>query len=75
MSNDVTKPFSLEDDEPIRPINLDNTQIDNSDFVPLANNNSAEIKNTDSNFIFFSSGSFHLGDQQFELPNMQRDNI
>jgi hypothetical protein len=53
MSNDVTKPFSLEDDEPIRPINLDNTQKDNSDFIPLANNNSAEIKNTDSNFIFF----------------------
>ena len=51
MSNDVTKPFSLEDDEPIRPINLDNTQIDNSDFVPLANNNSAEIKNTDSTWI------------------------
>ena len=53
MSNDVTKPFSLEDDEPVRPVSLDNTQKDNSDFVPLANNNSAEIKNTDSNFIFF----------------------
>jgi hypothetical protein len=53
MSNDVTKPFSLEDDEPVRPVNLDNTQKDNLDFVPLANNNIAEIQNTDSNFIFF----------------------
>jgi hypothetical protein len=51
--NDITKPFSLEDDEPVSPVNLENDQINSTDFVPIANNNSAEIKNTDSNFVFF----------------------
>lgn len=51
--NDTTKPFSLEDDEPVRPVILENNQNNNTDFVPIANNNSAEINNTDSNFVFF----------------------
>jgi hypothetical protein len=51
--NDITKPFSLEDDEPVRPVILESNQNNSSDFVPIANNNSAEIKNTDSNFVFF----------------------
>jgi len=52
-NNEITKPFSLEDDEPVRPVILENNQNNDSDFVPIANNNSAEIKNTDSNFVFF----------------------
>jgi hypothetical protein len=53
MNNDVTKPFSLEDDEPANPAILENVRNEDSDFVPIANSNSAEIKNTDSNFVFF----------------------
>lgn len=51
--NDLTKPFSLEDDEPVRPVILESNPNNNTDFVPIANNNNAEIKNTDSNFVFF----------------------
>jgi hypothetical protein len=52
-NNDITRPLSLGDDEAVKPINLNNPKNENSDFVPLANNNSAEIKNADSNFVFF----------------------
>lgn len=51
--NDITKPFSLDDDTKARPVNLENNHNDNVEFVPIANNSSAEIKNTDSNFVFF----------------------
>lgn len=51
-NNDTTTPFSLDDDEQMKST-MRNNQLDNSEFVPLANNNTAEITNVDSNFIFF----------------------
>lgn len=51
--NEELKPFSFDNDENVRPVILDNKENNNSDFVPIANNNSSEIKNTDSNFVFF----------------------
>jgi hypothetical protein len=52
-SNDITKPLSLEDIELVKPKNLESSNKSNSDFVPLANNNSSDIKNADSHFVFF----------------------
>lgn len=50
--NNNLKPLSF-DDEKLKPISFD-TKIDTkSTFVPLANANTNEIKNKDSNFVFF----------------------
>ena len=53
MSDENLKPLSFDDDEVLKPISFETSNNTPSDFVPLANANTNEIKNKDSNFIFF----------------------
>lgn len=50
--NDNLKPLSLNNDK-LKPISLDTKIETKSAFVPLANAGTNEIKNKDSNFVFF----------------------
>jgi hypothetical protein len=54
MSSDINnlKPLSF-GDEKLKPISFETKNEIKSDFVPLANANTNEIKNKDSNFVFF----------------------
>ena len=51
--DDITKPLSLNDDDDIRPSLHKDFDGSSNDFVPIANNSSADVNNKDSNFIFF----------------------
>lgn len=53
MNNDELKPLSFEDNETVKPISFDTLKSTPTDFVPLANASANEIKNKDSNFVFF----------------------
>lgn len=50
--NEQLKPLSL-DDTNLAPLNFDATQNLNDGFVPIAKPTSSDIKNKDSNFVFF----------------------
>lgn len=48
------KPLSFDDNEELKPLSFDRkNEIVNDDFVPISKGNTAEIKNKDSNFVFF----------------------
>ena len=51
--NEDLKPLSFENEETLKPISFDTKDETKSDFVPLANANTNDIKNKDSNFVFF----------------------
>ncbi|HFG0566702.1 TPA: hypothetical protein ACGFUW_002489 [Flavobacterium psychrophilum] len=51
--NEDLKPLSFDNEETLKPISFDTKDETKSDFVPLANANTNDIKNKDSNFIFF----------------------
>jgi hypothetical protein len=51
--NEELKPLSFDNQETIKPKSFDTRDDNNSDFVPLANANTNDIKNKDSNFVFF----------------------
>ena len=53
MSDENLKPLSFDDEEVLKPISFDTSNNTPTDFVPLANANTNEIKNKDSNFVFF----------------------
>jgi hypothetical protein len=57
MSNDNEnlKPLSFENEEELKPLSLENntTHQSNDDFVPISRGANNEIKNEDSNFVFF----------------------
>ncbi|ROI14876.1 hypothetical protein [Epilithonimonas hominis] len=48
------KPLSFDDNGELKPLSFDRkNEIVNDDFVPISKGNTAEIKNKDSNFVFF----------------------
>jgi hypothetical protein len=47
------RPLSFDEDDILKPFVIDTKNNSVSDFVPLANANTNEIKNKDSNFVFF----------------------
>lgn len=52
--NDDLKPLSFEDNnESLKPLSYDSKQGNTDDHVPISQGNSSEIKNKDSNFVFF----------------------
>ncbi|MFV0182699.1 hypothetical protein OBK15_11105 [Empedobacter falsenii] len=56
MSNDNEnlKPLSFDNEEELKPLSFETkTQTSNDDFVPIAKATSNDIKNKDSNFVFF----------------------
>lgn len=53
MNNENLKPLSLDDEDVLKPISFEKTNNTPTDFVPLANASTNEIKNKDSNFVFF----------------------
>ena len=60
MSDENLKPLSFDDEEVLKPISFDTSNNTPTDFVPLANANTNEIKNKDSNFVFFFGVSIVL---------------
>ena len=54
LENEPLKPLSFDDNSELKPLSFEtkNDSI-NDDFVPISKGNSAEIKNKDSNFVFF----------------------
>lgn len=50
--NNNLKPLSFDDDK-LKPVSFDTKNETKSNFVPLANASTNDIKNKDSNFIFF----------------------
>lgn len=54
LENEPLKPLSFDDNSELKPLSFEtkNDSI-NDDFVPISKSNSAEIKNKDSNFVFF----------------------
>ncbi len=56
MSNDDNlKPLSFDNDGELKPLSIENTPSNqnNDDFVPISKGPNNEIKNKDSNFVFF----------------------
>lgn len=53
MNDENLKPLSFEDEDILKPISFDSSNNTPTDFVPLANANTNEIKSKDSNFVFF----------------------
>lgn len=52
--NEDLKPLSFDNEDELKPLSFEtNTQTDNDDFVPIAKATSNDLKNKDSNFIFF----------------------
>lgn len=52
--NENMKPLSFDDNEQLKPLSFDNDNNSNDDgFVPIAKGTSTDLKNKDSNFIFF----------------------
>ena len=54
--NENLKPLSLDNDkseDTLKPLSFEPRKEASTDFVPLANNASSVIRNTDSNFVFF----------------------
>ena len=53
--NEDLKPLSLDDNnEPLKPLSFENKGGGTADeYVPISQGNSSEIKNKDSNFVFF----------------------
>lgn len=48
------KPLTLDDDDALKPLSFDDKkEVVNDHFVPIAKGNVSEIKNKDSNFVFF----------------------
>lgn len=54
LENEPLKPLSFDDNSELKPLYFEtkNDSI-NDNFVPISKGNSAEIKNKDSNFVFF----------------------
>jgi len=54
LENEPLKPLSFDDNSELKPLSFE-TKNDskNDDFVPISQGNSAEIRNKDSNFVFF----------------------
>jgi hypothetical protein len=54
LENEPLKPLSFDDNGELKPLSFEtkNDSI-NDDFVPISKGNSSEIKNKDSNFVFF----------------------
>lgn len=52
--NDSLKPLSFDFDDDLKPLSFDTKTNDyNDDFVPLTSSTTNDIKNNDSNFVFF----------------------
>lgn len=51
--NEELKPLSFDSEENLKPLSFETKKEAVSDYVPLANGTSTEIKNKDSNFVFF----------------------
>ena len=52
--NDSLKPLSFDYDDDLKPLSFDTKTNDyNDDFVPLTSSTINDIKNNDSNFVFF----------------------
>lgn len=52
--NEELKPLSFDDGEELKPLDFDSkNKIVNDSFVPISKGNTTEIKNKDSNFVFF----------------------
>ena len=51
--NEELKPLSLDDSESLKPLSIDLTEADQRSSVPLSKTATNEIKNRDSNFVFF----------------------
>jgi hypothetical protein len=52
-NNENLKPLSLNNDDALKPLSLDFPHTVNEDFVPIAKTISNDIKNKESNFVFF----------------------
>ncbi|MDN3692096.1 hypothetical protein QWZ06_07405 [Chryseobacterium tructae] len=52
-TNDHLKPLSFETEEPLKPLSFDFQNDIKEDFVPIAKTISNDIKNKESNFVFF----------------------
>lgn len=54
IENEDLKPLSFDNDDELKPLSFDTkAQSNNDDFVPIAKATSNDIKNKDSNFVFF----------------------
>jgi len=54
IENEDLKPLSFDNDDELKPLSFDTkTQSNNDDFIPIAKATSNDIKNKDSNFVFF----------------------
>lgn len=52
--NEDLKPLSFDNEDELKPLSFEtNTQTGNDDFVPIAKATSNDLKNKDSNFVFF----------------------
>lgn len=53
--NDNLKPLSFDNEEELKPLSIDNNSSNqsNDDFVPISRGAENDIKNKDSNFVFF----------------------
>lgn len=51
--NENLKPLSFDEGDSFKPTSLDKNGSVSADFVPLANGSTSDIKNKDSNFVFF----------------------
>lgn len=52
--NEPLKPLTFDDNNELKPLSFETkNNSENDDFVPISKGNSAEIKNKDSNFVFF----------------------
>ena len=51
--NEDLKPLSFENDNPLKPLTFGTQNEAANDFVPLAKATGSDIKNKDSNFVFF----------------------
>src|SRR5690606_39089770 len=52
--NDELQPLSFESENHLEPLSFETkNQISNDDFVPIAKATNSDIKNKDSNFVFF----------------------
>lgn len=54
LENEPLKPLSFEDNSELKPLSFETkNDLINDDFVPISQGNSSEIRNKDSNFVFF----------------------
>jgi hypothetical protein len=51
--NDELKPLSFGNDDELKPLSFESKSQNSDDFVPIAKNGVDDIKNMDSNFVFF----------------------